>query len=97
VLAIVFGLVSVHVLLAQNQFRLDRLDTGAAAEQARHERLSLRVAQLESPERVVATAEGRLGMVAPAKVTYLTPAAPLSASVRAAGGPDRPPSPASGR
>ena len=76
VLAVVFALVAVHVLLAQNQFQLDRLNARSAVEGAQYDRLRLQVAQLESPERVVATAEGRLGMVSPPKVTYLTPNAP---------------------
>ena len=80
ILTVVFGLVAVHVLLAQNQFELDRLNARSSAEEAQYDRLRLEVAQLESPERVVATAEGRLGMVQPPKITYLTPkaAAPLA-------------------
>jgi cell division protein FtsL len=76
VLAVVFALVAVHVLLAQNQFQLDRLNARSAVEGAQYDRLRLQVAQLESPERVVAAAEGRLGLVSPPKVTYLTPDAP---------------------
>jgi hypothetical protein len=68
----------VHVILAQNQFRLDRLNTEGASQEARYQRLRLQVDQLESPQRIVATAEGKLGMVAPAGVTYLTPSAPVS-------------------
>ena len=80
VMAVLFGLVGLHVMLAQNQFRLDRLTTQADAEQARYERLRLQVDQLESPQRIVATAQQKLGMVTPASVTYLTPSAPLPAS-----------------
>jgi cell division protein FtsL len=76
ILAVVFGLVAIHVLLAQNQFELDRLNARSAVAEAQYDRLRLQVAQLESPERVVAAAEGRLGMVLPPKVTYLTPNAP---------------------
>ena len=76
VLAVLFGLVAIHVLLAQNQFQLDRLNARSSAAEAQYDRLRLQVAQLDSPERVVATAEGRLGMVQPAKTTYLTPNAP---------------------
>jgi len=83
ILAVVFALVAIHVLLAQNQFELDRLNTRSAAAEAQYDRLRLQVAQLQSPERVVATAEGRLGMVSPPKVTYLTPNAPAGAT----GGP----------
>jgi cell division protein FtsL len=80
VIAVLFGLVGLHVMLAQNQFRLDRLNSQADAEQARYERLRLQVDQLESPQRIVATAEQKLAMMTPASVTYLTPSAPLPAS-----------------
>jgi cell division protein FtsL len=71
---LLFGLVAAHVLLTQNQFRLQRVQRQAAEEQARYERLRAQVAELESPERVVAAAQERLGMVAPNSVKYLTPA-----------------------
>jgi cell division protein FtsB len=75
-----FGVVALHVILTQNQFRLDRLRRDAATEQSRYERLRLNVAELESPQRIVATAQDRLGMVVPPDVRYLTPpAAPASA------------------
>jgi len=72
--------VGLHVMLAQNQFRLDRLNGQADAEQARYERLRLQVDQLESPQRIVATAEQKLGMVTPGSVRYLTPSGPLPPS-----------------
>lgn len=72
-----FGLVVFNVLLTQNQFELDRLQARAAEKQARYEQLRLQVAQLESPSRIVATAQHRLGMVAPQGITYLLPPAPV--------------------
>lgn len=69
----VFALVASHVVLAQGQFRLERLKARAAVEEARHERLRLHVAELESPSRIVAAAQERLGMVPPPSVTYLSP------------------------
>ena len=77
--AVVFGSVGMHVVLAQNQFKLDRLKTQADNAQAQYERLRLQVDQLESPQRIVATAEGKLGMVNPNSVTYLTPSAAVNA------------------
>jgi hypothetical protein len=68
----VFGLVFVHVVLAQTQLRLDQLNTRAAAAQVTYEQLRLKVAQLESPARIVSEATAR-GMVAPPGVTYLMP------------------------
>jgi cell division protein FtsL len=73
-----FGVVGMHVMLAQNQFALDRLDTQAAKQQAQYERLRLTVDQLESPQRIVAVAKDKLGMQQSGSVTYLTPSAPLS-------------------
>jgi cell division protein FtsL len=82
VMAALFGVVGLHIMLAQNQFRLDRLNTQAAAEQARYERLRLQVDQLESPQRIVDTAEQKLGMLLPSSVTYLTPPAPLPTAAK---------------
>ena len=68
----IFGIVVFHVLLTQNQFRLDTLQEQSLDHQAEYDRLRLQVAELESPDRVVAAAQ-TLGMVTPPKVTYLTP------------------------
>ncbi len=73
VVASLFGAVFFHVLLTQGQLQLDHIQTRAAAEQARNERLRLEVAELQSPERIVAAAQQQLGMVPPASVTYLSP------------------------
>ena len=59
------------MLIAENQFTLDRLTQTAATEQASYEKLRLQVAQLEAPARIVSEAEGRLGLVQPGSVTYL--------------------------
>jgi cell division protein FtsL len=69
----VFGVVVAHVVLTQNQFRLDGLQQRSARQQAEYDRLRLNVAELESPGRIVAAASERLGMVTPAAITYLTP------------------------
>ena len=71
-----FATVVFHVVITQNQFRLDHLRDQASAEQTRYQRLRLQVAELESPERIVATAQDRLGMVQPPKVAYLAPQQP---------------------
>jgi hypothetical protein len=65
------GLVTLHVLIAENQFTLDRLTQTAAIEQASYENLRLQVAQLEAPARIVSDAEGHLGLVQPGSVIYL--------------------------
>jgi cell division protein FtsL len=71
-----FGIAALHVVLTQGQFRLQQLENRANEQQARYEQLRLQVAQLESPERVVAVAQERLGMVSPPGVTYLSPSGP---------------------
>jgi cell division protein FtsL len=76
---IVFGLVYLHVVLAQRQFAIDHLTSQVQKEQARYQSLRLEVAQLGSPQNIIATAEGQLGMVQPASVTYLTPAHEIGA------------------
>jgi cell division protein FtsL len=88
-----FGLVAFHVVLTQNQFRLDALRTQATSEETRYERLRLQVAELESPQHVVAAAQQRLGMVFPPTITYLTPVAPVGpvASTTPSGATSAPP------
>ncbi len=75
----IFGAAAFHVLLVQSQFRLDRLSDAAATEQQRYEHLRLEVARLSAPERIVATAAERLGMVAPPQVAYLPAPSPSAA------------------
>jgi cell division protein FtsL len=76
---VVFGLVYLHVVLAQRQFALDHMTAQVQQEQARYQSLRLEVAQIGSPQNIIATAEGQLGMVQPASVTYLTPAHEIGA------------------
>ncbi len=68
-----FGVAVAHVIVAQNQDRLDKLNRRLDAEQTRYEKLRFQLAELESPERVVATAHNRLGMVEPTQVKYVPP------------------------
>jgi cell division protein FtsL len=73
IVAVALGLVYFHVVLAQRQFALNRLDTSVQNERATYERLRLQVAQLGSPQHIISTAEGQLGMRQPTSVNYLTP------------------------
>jgi cell division protein FtsL len=70
---LLFAVVAAHVAITQNQFHLEKLERRAVEEQADYERLRLRVAELESPGRIVDSAQQRLGMVQPGEVTYLSP------------------------
>jgi len=81
----IFGMATFHVLLVQSEFRLEKLTSDAADAQQRYEHLRLEVARLASPERIVATAQQRLGMVVPPEVGYLTAPQPADADTNDAG------------
>jgi cell division protein FtsL len=68
-----FAVVVVHVVLAQQQFQLADLSSRIAAARSLNDQLSLEVAQLQAPERVVSDARKQLGMVSPPSITYLVP------------------------
>lgn len=89
---VAFSLVYLHVVMAQRQFRLDSLSAQVAKQQATYSQLRLQVAQFESPQQIIATAEGSLGMRQPSNVTYLSPSTPLPAGGTATGsaGPNPP-------
>lgn len=73
------GNVSVHASTTQGQFDLERLRASARQREAVYQQLRLEVAELQAPDRIAAEAR-RLGMVEPAKVTYLTPSASTSST-----------------
>lgn len=60
-----------QALLVQAQDRLDGLQQRLTEQEAIAERQQLQLAQLQSPERVVAAATERLGMVPPDDVVHL--------------------------
>ena len=68
-----FGVVVCHAVLVSGQGQLDGLQQQVSEEQARYQALRLEVAELEAPNRIVEEAQGRLGMVSPPAITYLTP------------------------
>jgi cell division protein FtsL len=68
-----FGVVAFHVILTEGQLDLERLRAEASSQTARNTRLRLEVAQLESPDWIVAAA-GSFGMKPAENVTYLSPA-----------------------
>lgn len=71
--AIALALVYFHVVLAQRQFAIDRLQSQVQKAQATYQDQRLQVAQLGSPQHIISMAEGQLGMIQPSNVTYLTP------------------------
>ncbi len=81
---VAFGLVYLHVVLAQRQFALDRLTQKVQTDRSTYERLRVQAAQLGSPANIISRAEGQLGMRQPASVTYLTPTVTIGGSAASA-------------
>lgn len=67
----VLGVVVFQALLVQTQSHLDDLEEQVRVEEARADDLRLRLAELQSPARIVAEARERLGMIPPDEVLYL--------------------------
>lgn len=82
-----FAVAGSHALLVESQVRLDGLDGQVAEEQSRYERLRMDVAQLESPERIMADATA-MGMVQPADPVWITPDRPVEEGSDAAQTPE---------
>ncbi len=70
-LALVFGLVLVHVQLTAGELRLSSLRNRADAARVENLKLRLRIAQLESPARITSAAQ-RLGMVQAPSISDIT-------------------------
>ena len=82
---ILIALVVVHVLLAQTQLSLDRLNGRVGVAQRRYEQALLRHAQLAAPSHVI-TRAGQLGLVAPGQppVAVAVPANAVPTAARTA-------------
>lgn len=85
VIGSLFAVVICHAMLVTGQGRLDGLEQQVTEEQTRYQALRLEVAELEAPGRIVAEAQGRLGMVSPENITYLAPV-PAAGAPPVAGG-----------
>jgi cell division protein FtsB len=68
-----FALAAFQTVLIRTQARIDDLDRRITAEEDRRRDLTLRLADLRSPDRIVSVARDRLGMISPATVAYLQP------------------------
>jgi cell division protein FtsL len=71
VIGTVFGIVVVHVRIAQTAFVLDAAEGTLDAERESNRHLRLQLAYLEAPERVRRAAVEKLGMVPPQTVHYV--------------------------
>jgi cell division protein FtsL len=91
VFVLMLGLVAFQAKLAQDQLDLDRIERAAQEAELRYAQLRLRVAQLESPQRVVAEAK-RLGLIRPEpdEIVYLRPPESAAAQAISATGPTDP-------
>ncbi len=75
VFAILLGAVLLNSRLITGQQQLDKLDQSIDDARARQDRLRLDVAQLESPQRIVAAAQSQ-GMVPAPRTIWVLPAVP---------------------
>lgn len=71
---VLFAVVFFHVVLSQGQFKLEAMQNNISEQQDQYSRMRLQVAELESPARIKAEAQNRLGMVRPQMITALSPA-----------------------
>lgn len=80
--AALFALAGLQTMIINSQAHLDDLNKQITAEETRAGALRLQLADLQSPQRITTAASERLGMVAPAGVGYLQPAATDEARAR---------------
>ena len=73
VVAVLFALALFHAMINDRQTTLDSLNQELEEVRAANDRLRLNVARAEAPERIVAEALYRLGMVEPDRRVYLSP------------------------
>jgi cell division protein FtsL len=73
-----FGSVAFHAMIVENQSRLDQADGRIAELEQQRQDLKVQLAALESPDRILAFALQRLGMVEPpdGAVIVLQPVGP---------------------
>jgi hypothetical protein len=76
--------------IAAEQMRLDAVNRQIRAEQTLHSQLVLAVAQMQTPDAIVASASHN-GLVTPSTIAgYISPTPEAVAAVLEAGGPDAP-------
>ena len=68
-----FGLALFHAVIVDRQSTLDDLNRQLETVQVENDKLRLQVARAEAPDRIVAEAQYRLGMVEPDNRVYLSP------------------------
>jgi hypothetical protein len=66
-----FGVLAIHVRLAQTAFELQEAQQAVQRKKDRNERLGVAAAELDAPGRIRREAMGRLGMVLPPVVHFV--------------------------
>ncbi len=84
VVAAVLIVVGFHVMMAEGQLQLDRLDRATAIEQQRYEALRLKFANQSSPDAIINRAEG-LGMIPATSMRYLSAPGLTAEAAKSAG------------
>ncbi|MDE0928398.1 MAG: hypothetical protein OSA06_06530 [Acidimicrobiales bacterium] len=76
VFVLLLSLAGFRSVLVSEQFGLDRLNARLENAQEQSQVLRMEVARLENPDRILAVAQGRLGMVPPPARVYLAAVVP---------------------
>ena len=76
IFAVVIAVVGFQNLLISEQYGIDKLDERLQYATEREQVLRSEVARLESPDRILSEAQGRLGMVPPPARIYLSAVIP---------------------
>jgi cell division protein FtsL len=84
VVAAVLIVVGFHVMMAEGQLQLDRLDRETAIQQQRYEALRLEFAEQSAPEAIIERAED-LGMVPATSMRYLSAPGLTAEAAKSAG------------
>lgn len=71
IFAALFITVLGHVFVEQQQLKIDNLSSRLSTLQRQHQKLSVQVAQLESPSRIEKDAQNNYGMIPPSSIIFL--------------------------
>jgi hypothetical protein len=84
VVAAVLIVVGFHVMMAEGQLQLDRLDSATSLQQQRYEALRLEFAKQSAPEAIIERAED-LGMVQATSMRYVSAPGLTAEAAKSAG------------
>jgi hypothetical protein len=84
VIAAVLIVVGFHVMMAEGQLQLDRLDRATAIQQQRYEALRLKFAKQSAPDAIIRRAED-MGMIPATSMRYVSPPGLTAEAAKSAG------------